>query len=83
MRRSVPRCVHLPGGYDIYVVRFKTSVANKEMGADVFAEWDVDTREIHLRSSRHGQELREDFIHEMEHAMVDWKDWFLGKSELV
>lgn len=56
--------------------------ANKEMGEGVFAEWLIEGREIHLRSSRRGQDRREDFIHEMEHAMVDWKDFFLGKTEL-
>lgn len=83
MRRTVPRCSHLPGGYDIQVRRLNDAEADLAMGHGTFAEWDVTEREIHLRSSRKGQDLRDDFIHEMEHAIVDWKDWFLGKSEVA
>lgn len=81
MRRTVPRCVHLPG-YDIVVLRFSDSEADKLMGAGVFAEWDVTEHEIHLRTSRKGQALREDFEHELAHAFIDWRDHFLGKSEV-
>lgn len=78
---KIPKLVRLPGGYDILVIVMPTKVADREIGEGCLAEWCVDHREIHLRADRKGQSRREDFIHEMEHAMVDWKDYFLGKSE--
>lgn len=78
---KIPTLVSLPGGYDITVICMAEKRADRNMGEGVFAEWLVDAREIHLRRERPMQSLREDFIHEMEHAIVDWKDFFLGKSE--
>lgn len=78
---KVPTSVKLPGGYEIKVTRLTTKKANEEMGSEVFAQWDVEDHEILLRKDRKGKDLLEDFVHEMEHAIVDWKDWFLGKSE--
>lgn len=81
MKPKLPRSVTFPGGYHISVTRMSRTKANEEMGAEVYAQWDVDEHVILLRSDRSGQEMREDFVHEMEHAFIDWKDWFLGKSE--
>lgn len=79
---KAPSSFSLPGGYDITVTRLSLKEADAEMGEGVYAQWDVGAREIHLRKERKGQEHREDFIHECEHAIVDWKDFFLGKTEL-
>lgn len=79
--QKVPKSVVLPGGYEIQVTRLAVKKANEEMGTEVYAQWDVEEHEILLRKDRAGKELLEDFVHEMEHAIVDWKDWFLGKSE--
>ena len=77
---KIPKFVELPD-YTITVRQFSEETANKMMGASVYAEWDVDEKEIHLRRNRKGKDKREDFVHEMEHAIVDWKDYFLGKAE--
>ncbi len=79
---KVPRAVKLPGGYEITVRRIAKNKANDEMGTEVYAQWDVEDHEILLRKDRKGQHLLEDFVHEMEHAIVDWKDWYLGKAGL-
>lgn len=81
MLPKVPRSVTFPGDYHITVSRLNKNKADNEMGSGVYAQWDVDDHLILLRSERAGQNQREDFVHEMEHAFIDWKDWFLGKSE--
>jgi hypothetical protein len=78
---KVPRVVHLPGGYSIDVHLLSRKKANEEMGSDVYAQWDVSEHAIYLRAERKGKDRAEDFIHELEHAFVDYKDWFLGKTE--
>ncbi len=78
---SVPRSVALPGGYKITVKKLSDSKANDEIGSETFAAWDVEEHTIFLRKSRTGHDLLEDFVHEMQHAFVDWADCFLGKSE--
>lgn len=79
--RKIPRSITLPGGYQVEVELQDRKKANEEMGNDVFACWDVSERTIYLRKERRGKHRLEDFVHEMEHALVDWKDWFLGKTE--
>lgn len=81
MKRTIPRTVHLPGGYVITVRRLNDASANEEMGAEVYAMWDVDDKIITLRSARSKQKLREDWCHELAHAMVDYYDWFIGKAD--
>lgn len=77
---KIPKSFTMPGGYRVKVKQLTDTQALDEMG-EAWAEWDADTHEILLRKNRMVKDKAEDFIHECEHMFVDWKDWYLGKSE--
>lgn len=76
-RPRIPTSVPLPGGYTITVKYVQGE--STQLSPTSHAEWDVDAQTIYLRRER-GRFLPEDFVHELRHALVDWEDWYLGKS---
>jgi len=80
---KIPHQITLPGHYRIRIRIVTRSQAKlfPLLDRDAYASWSIDDRTIYLRKSRTGTDRMEDFLHEMEHAFTDWKDYFRGRTE--
>ena len=79
---KIPRRITLPGHYHIRVMVVTQQEAKKTvLEEDSHACWCVELHTIYLRKSRTGMDRIDDFLHEMEHAVTDWKDAFRGRTE--
>ena len=83
--KSIRHQYTLPGKFRIKVVWLTDSVFNKRGYQDSWAWWEDSRRSIYMRKSRKGADALDDFMHEMEHAVADWRDWFrvMMKDELA
>lgn len=66
----------LPGKYRVKVVWLTDKVFKSRGCDDGWSWWDTSRQTIYLRKSRTGEDELADFMHEMEHAATDWREWF-------
>lgn len=71
----IPKKVVLPGGFTVKIRHIDHEDFKEENCADL-ACFDRDTMTIMLDKGRCKKDRKMDFIHEMDHAFVDWKYWY-------
>ncbi len=68
---EIPAEIWFPGGYMVRVVRRDNRSINSSCGK-ARACWHSDRQTIYLRTTRRGRALVNDFLHEMQHVVLDW-----------
>lgn len=69
-----------PYGYKIHVKILKGNNFIKINGNNpMLACWDQDSQTIYLRDDRIAAELWQDFLHELDHAWTDYREWLRNK----
>lgn len=71
----------MPGGFKVKVQIVAKEAEAEEIGEQTLACYYHEDHLIQLRSSRPLHLRRTDLEHELQHACVDWVDFFIRKSK--
>lgn len=71
----------MPGGFRVKVQVVPKEDEKEEIGDETLACYYHADHLIQLRSSRSVAQRRTDLEHELQHACVDWVDFFIRKSK--
>ncbi len=72
----------LPGGFRIRVEILDTDEEDSILGRECLAHYIHADHLIQLRRSRTIKQRRTDLEHELQHASVDWLDYFMRKAKV-
>ena len=71
----------MPGGFKVKVQIVDKDDESEEIGESTLACYYHEDHLIQLRSSRSLKQRKTDLEHELQHACVDWVDYFIRKSK--
>lgn len=77
----LPSTQRFPGGYVVTIKQVAPSTLKRlANGTECYGLWDVTMRTIYVDKTASERKQRYTFAHEMDHAVNDWRHFYLGED---